>query len=338
MTITFGTIGTNWITDSWILAAHKTGQWRLTSVYSRKQGQAEAFGAKHNCAVSYTSLPEFFADKDTQAYYIASPNSLHYEQAKQALQAKKHVLLEKPATCTPEELDELFSIAGEQGVFLIEAYRHIQEANYKLLNKLVNEEKRLGPIYGASFTYASYSSRYTNVLKGEVPNIFSLEFGGGSLVDVGVYPVTFAVALFGLPKSQTYVPFFTRTGVDGGGVIILRYDGFGVQINNSKGYTSTAPCEIYGEKGTVTVNATTDISTVKHWNPQTKQTEELAGTYKTVEKPNVNMEEEALEFARIINENDQKTAAELAEISRNVIKVTTALRRENGILYPADKS
>ncbi|KAK5124355.1 hypothetical protein LTR85_001572 [Meristemomyces frigidus] len=337
MAITFGTIGTGWITDSWIDAAHKTGQWRLAAVFSRKQEQAQEFGSKHKCDNCYHLLDKFFADSGMQAVYIASPNSLHYEQAKQALIAKKHVILEKPATSTPEELDDLFRIAKEEGVFVIEAFRHIQEANYKLLQKLVNDEKRLGPIYGASFTYASYSSRYTNVLNGETPNIFSLDFSGGSLVDVGVYPVTFAIALFGEPKSQIYVPFICKTGVDGGGLIILRYEGFGVQINNSKGYTSAAPCEVYGEKGTITVNGTTDISSVKHMDPKTKKTEELGGPYKTVEKPNVNMEEEAAEFARILNEKDNKAAEELEKVSRIVIKVTSDLRRQNGILYPTDK-
>ena len=286
---------------------------------------------------TYTSLEDFAADKELQAVYIASPNSHHYVHAKQMLRAKKHVILEKPATSTVTELDDLFRIAKEEGVMLIEAFRHIQEANFKVLRKALQEEKRLGQIYGASFTFASYSSRYTNVLNGDTPNIFSLEFSGGSLVDVGVYPVCFAVALFGKPQSQVYAPFLCKTGVDGGGVIILRYEGFGVQINNSKGYTSAAPNEVYGENGTITMNSSTDISTLKHWNPRTKETEELAGHYKTPEKPNVNMEEEAVEFAGIIEEKDLHAAKELEEISRVVIGITTDLRRQNGIVYPADK-
>lgn len=337
MPINYGTIGSGWITDSWITAARTSGKWKLHSIYSRREEQAKAFGSKHDCTNTYTSLESFAADKDLQAVYVASPNSHHYEHAKQMLKAKKHVILEKPATSTVAELEDLFSIAKEEGMVLIEAFRHIQEANFKLLRKAIQEEKRLGQIYGASFTYASYSSRYTNVLKGEVPNIFSLAFSGGSLVDVGVYPVSFAVALFGKPKSQVYAPFICKTGVDGGGVVILRYDGFGVQINNSKGYSSSAPNEIYGENGTITINASTDISTLKHWDPRTKETEELAGPYQQPEKPNVNMEEEATEFARIIEQGDLKAAEELEEISRAVIAITADLRRQNGITYPADK-
>lgn len=337
MSIRYGIVGTGWITDSWIVAASKTQKWTLQAIYSRSREQAEAFGSKHSCTNLYTSLEAFAADDSMQAVYIASPNSLHYDHAKEMLRAKKHVILEKPATSTVAELDDLFRIAKEYGVLLIEAYRHIQEENFKLLKRLVDTEKVLGPIYGASLQYASYSSRYNNVLNGEVPNIFSLDFSGGSLVDIGVYPVTFAVTLWGAPKSEVYVPYICKTGVDGGGVIVLRYENFGVQINNSKCYSSTAPCEIYGQNGTITVNATTDISTVKHWEPKTKQTKELAGPFKTAEKPNVNMEEEGTEFARIIEDNDVAAAAELEEISKIVLKITTDLRHQAGVLYPMER-
>jgi predicted dehydrogenase len=337
MAITFGTIGTGWITEAFIHAASKNNLWRLHAVFSRSQEQASAFASKFSCTNTYTSLDSFAADPSMLAVYIASPNSHHYAHAKLLLQAGKHVILEKPATSTPAELDDLFAIAKHHKVYLIEAFRHIQEANYKLLQNLINDQKCLGPIYGASLTYASYSSRYNNVLAGEKPNIFSLDFSGGSLVDIGVYPVSFAIALFGCPKTQTYIPFICATGVDGGGVIILQYEGFGVQINHSKGYQSFAPCEIYGEKGTLSINGTTDIKSLKHYDPKSKKSEELAGPLRD-EKAQVNMEEEAEEFARIINEKDEKARAELERISRDVIKVTSDLRRQNGISYPADKA
>ena len=232
MPILYATIGTGWITDSWISAATQTGAWQLQAVYSRTQEQAQKFASKHNCTTTHTSLQTLGADASVQAVYIASPNDLHHAHAKEMLQAGKHVILEKPATSTPSELDELFRLAKEKNVFLIEAFRHIQEANFRSLRRAIADEKRLGAIYGASLTYASYSSRYNDVLDGQEPNIFSLVHSGGSLVDIGVYPVSFAVALFGEPRGQTYVPFICRTGVDGGGMIILSYDGFGEQVSS----------------------------------------------------------------------------------------------------------
>lgn len=332
MTITYGIIGTNWITDTWITAAAKTGKWKLHGVYSRTLEQAKSFGAKYDCSRCFTTLESIASDPELQFIYIASPNSLHYAQAKQMLQAGKNVLLEKPATCTVAELDELFAIAKAKDLYLIEAYRHIQEANFKKLEKMLHEEKKLGTIYGASLTWATWSSRYNNVLAGEKPNIFNLEFGGGSLVDVGVYPITFAVTLFGVPKSQTYIPYVCATGVDAGGMIILRYDSFGVSIDQSKAWQSTAPSEIYGENGTIALDATGSISSMTYWDPKTKKTEELAGP-----KAENMMEEEAAAFARLIEEKDLTGLARLEEISKMVLQVTTSLRHENGLLYPADK-
>ena len=328
----FGVIGTNWITDCWIQSAEASGKWKLAAVYSRQGETAKTFAQKYSVSTTYTSIESLLADANIQAVYIASPNSLHYEQATQALAAKKHVIIEKPATSTVAELESLFKLAKENNVFLIEAYRHIQEVNFHALQKAIFDEDRLGAVMGASLTYASFSSRYNNVLAGEVPNIFNLDFSGGSLVDIGVYPITFAVALFGRPKSQTYSPYICPTGVDGGGFITLNYGSFAIQINQSKCYASTAPSEIYGEKGTITLNATTDISSIKLWSNQTKSTDELAGP-----KAERNMQEEATEFGRIIEEKDADAASKLQKLSMDVIGITTDLRKQNGIVFAAER-
>ncbi|THV96069.1 NAD(P)-binding protein [Aureobasidium pullulans] len=333
MVLNFGIIGTNWITESFIQCAQASEQWKLAAVYSRSEESARTFADKFSVKTVYTSIESLVQDSNLDAVYVASPNSLHYSQAKTILQAKKHVILEKPATSTLAELEDLFKIAKENNVFLIEAYRHIQEVNYKLLRRILFDEKKLGTIFGASLNFSMYSSRYNNVLAGETPNIFSLEMSGGSLVDMGVYPVMFAIALFGKPKSQTYAPVICHTGADAGGFIILQYEKFGVQIQQSKCFTSFAPTEIYGENGTISLNSVTDIASVKLWDRKTKQTEELAE-----KKMDLNLQEEATEFARIINNKDTDAAAKLEQLSYDIVSVTSDLRRQNGILYPADKA
>jgi predicted dehydrogenase len=327
--INFATIGTSWITSSWIESAESTKQWKLNAVYSRSAETAKFFAEKHNITKIHTDLNQLVSDSEISAVYIASPNSLHYEQAKAVLSAGKHVIIEKPACSTEAELDSLFTIAKEKKVFLLEAFRHIHEVNFKVLQS--NLEK-LGPIYGASLNYASFSSRYNNVLNGEIPNIFNLDFSGGSLVDLGVYPVSAAIALFGPPKAQTYKPFIIKTGADGGGLILLEYDTFGVSINASKVYTSTAPSEVYGEKGTLRCNGVTDIASVELWEASTKKSTELAQS-----KASLNMSEEANVYAQIISVNDTETAAKLEKISRATQKVTQELRRANGLFFKTEK-
>jgi predicted dehydrogenase len=301
----------------------------LTTVYSRNESTAKEYAAKFGVSSTHTSIESLVNDHSIEAIYVASPNSLHYSQTKTILQHKKHAIVEKPITPTLAEFEDLCSLARGNDVFLIEAYRHIQEANFKTLKANLSQ---LGPIYGANLTYATYSSRYTNVLNGETPNVFSLDFAGGSLVDIGVYPVTFAVALFGPPTSSVYHAVKVATGADGGGFILLQYPTFSVAINASKCYKSSAPTEIYGENGTVTLNGTSDIESVNWVNPRTKHSVEWAG-----KKEEFNMTEEAREFAKIIESGDHKAAKELESISRTVLGITTELRRQNGIIYPQDK-
>ena len=217
--IPFGIIGTSTIAHNFVSHAQASGQWTLNAVYSRNVETAKTFASKHNQAKTleiHNSIEDLAASPSIQAVYIASPNSLHFSQAKLCLEQSKHVILEKPATSTSAELATLFGLAREKHLFLLEANRHLHELNFK---RVAQNLHRLGSIYGASFTYASYSSRYTAVLTGSTPNIFSLEFSGGSLVDIGVYPISAAVALFGVPHQASYDPVIVRTGADGGGPV-----------------------------------------------------------------------------------------------------------------------
>ncbi len=327
--LSFGIIGTNWITESFIQAAQATKEWRLNAVYSRNEPTAKTFADKYGVSNTHTSLESIGQDTSISTIYIASPNSLHHEHAKKMLLHGKHVILEKPACSTVQEFDEITKLARERGLYLIEAYRHIQEENFKIVKRQVGQ---LGQIYGASFVYAQYSSRYDNVLKGEIPNIFSLKYSGGTLVDLGVYPIMSAVALFGKPKSQTYHALMIRTGVDGGGPITLQYDAFAVNLLTSKIFTSTVPSEIYGVNGTIIMNGVTDIDTIALLNPKEKSKTNLAE-----KKKELNMFEEAKEFARIINDNDKKGATELEYLSRIVLEITTDLRRQNNIVYECEQ-
>ena len=192
---------------------------------------------------------------------------------------------------------------------------------------------RLGPIYGASFTYASVSSRYGKLLAGEPQNVFSLDLSGGSLVDIGVYPIALAVGLFGKPHSCTYKPVMLTTGADGGGHIQLDYGSFGVHINQSKCYASDAPSEVYGEKGTISMSRTMRIDRVDLLEAKTGETHHLGG-----QAEKLVLLEETIEFARIIEEKDEKARQELEDWSRIIIGITTDLRRQNGIEFCVEKS
>ena len=120
------------IEDNHICCALSTKQYELTAVYSRHLEKAQEFGAKYEGDIAYaTDLETFFGLEHLDTVYIASPNSLHFQQAKQGILAGKNVIVEKPAFSTPKEMDEIIHLANENHVYFFEAARNIHEQGYK---------------------------------------------------------------------------------------------------------------------------------------------------------------------------------------------------------------
>ncbi|EAG6101828.1 Gfo/Idh/MocA family oxidoreductase [Listeria monocytogenes] len=324
-----GIMGTNWITDSFIEGAINSGEWNLTAVYSRTEEKARAFGEKYGELTYFTDIEEIGKSDALDAVYIASPNALHYQHAVSLLKNKKHVIVEKPIFSTVAELEHAHQIARENNVFLFEAARHIQEPNFKRLQENI---EKVGTIHGATLAYMKYSSRYDQVLNGEEPNIFSLKFSGGSIVDLGVYPLYSAITLFGEPVKATYFATKLPTGVDGLGPIILEYTTFNITIIQGKNSQSFLPSEIYGQKGTLIVDPLTGIEKITFYDNATKEETELAGSVVAND-----MQFEAAEFARIIEQSDRDTYEYLADLSLKVLRVSNELRHQNDIWFDAEK-
>ncbi|EAF2356747.1 Gfo/Idh/MocA family oxidoreductase [Listeria monocytogenes] len=324
-----GIMGTNWITDSFIEGAINSGEWNLTAVYSRTEEKARAFGEKYGELTYFTDIEEMGKSDALDAVYIASPNALHYQHAVSLLKNKKHVIVEKPIFSTVAELEHAHQIARENNVFLFEAARHIQEPNFKRLQENI---EKVGTIHGATLAYMKYSSRYDQVLNGEEPNIFSLKFSGGSIVDLGVYPLYSAITLFGEPVKATYFATKLPTGVDGLGPIILEYLTFNITIIQGKNSQSFLPSEIYGQKGTLIVDPLTGIEKITFYDNATKEETELAGSVVAND-----MQFEAAEFARIIEQSDRDTYEYLADLSLKVLRVSNELRHQNDIWFDAEK-
>ncbi|MGO3115548.1 Gfo/Idh/MocA family protein [Enterococcus pseudoavium] len=331
--INLGIIGTNWITDQFVQAAHETGKYQLAAVYSRQLETAQKFGEKYGDVEYATDLATFFKLEHVNTIYIASPNSLHFEQAKQAILAGKNVIVEKPAFSTPTEMAEIIELANQKGVFFFEAARNIHEKAFKVVADFLPLKDQ---IIGADFSFMKYSSRYDLVLDGEEPNIFSPHFSGGALADLGVYPIYAALAWFGMPKESVYFDQKIATGVDGMGTGILRYDGFDVTIRTGKIGDSFQESEIYLANGTLVLNAINSIDEAVFHDRNHHRREKL-----NVQQLDNPMVEEAAEFAKVIlNPTKPEYGIEYeawVELSRNVNQVIYDMRKSAGIVFDADE-
>lgn len=326
----FATVGTSWITSAFIEAAKLSGKLTLEAVYSRRKESAEQMVEKHGAPNVFTDLEEMAKDGNIDAVYIASPNALHFENVLVFLKNKKHVICEKPIFSNTEEFKEAFRVADLNGVFLFEAIRNIHYPNTALLKEKL---KDLGQIRSGIFQYVQYSSRYDKFLAGEEPNVFSRNFSGGALMDLGVYPLSLAVWLFGTPKDSRYFPVLLRNGIDGAGTLVLEYEGFNITVICSKISHSYIPSEIHGEKGSIIIEGISELEKMKFADVRTKEPVLFSR-----EQEAQNMMYEINDFADIIAQNDRKTYETLRQSSYEVLSVIEKSRKQNGIIFKTDRN
>ena len=145
--------------------ARETQAFALAAVYSRTSERAEAFASKHGIPLTFTDIGEMAASSEVDAVYIASPTSLHAEQAIICMNAGKHVLCEKPAASNSRELEAMIKTARERGVVFMEAMKSSFMPGFEAIRELLPS---LGPIRRYTASYCQYSSRYDKYKAGEV--------------------------------------------------------------------------------------------------------------------------------------------------------------------------
>lgn len=261
--IRLGTVGSGVIVRSILDNVALTEGIRLAAVYSRSEEKGRALAQSYGVDKVYTDMDAFLEDEEINFVYIATPNLLHYEQTRRALLAGKNVICEKPFCAKVQQARELVELARARGLFLIDAVPTAFLPNFDLLKQLVS---RVGKVKLVLANFSQYSSRYDLVLKGEVPNIFNPELGGGCLMDINFYNVYLNVALFGKPREAIYYPNMYRDLADTSGVVVMRYDGFVSQSAGAKDTWGVNFFQIEGEQGYIYVregcNRMTEIKVV----------------------------------------------------------------------------
>ena len=323
----YSTIGTSWITEMFINATKQTKEAELLSVYSRSEETAEKFANKNGAANWYTDLNAML-DGPSDFIYIASPNIMHYEHMTQAIKKGKHIFCEKPLVYTETQWTEIYELAKEYGVFVFEGYRHLFSPNYEILKSKVEQ---IGTVRSALFHFVQYSSRYDAYKEGQIPNVFSKEFAGGVLLDLGVYPLSMAIDLFGEPVDVDYFPVRLSNGIDGSGTLVLTYEDSVITILFSKIGQATIPSEIHGEDGTLTMDHVAPIESLTHYDRKTDSTEELAEP-----QHEIDMVYQVESFIKMIEQEDRKSYEEWMERSRLVAKWSEKARKKQGIIFPGE--
>lgn len=325
--IRFAIVGTNWITRQFVDAAHETGKMKLTAVYSRTLEQAQAFSNEYQVAHIFTSLERMAGSEDIDAVYIASPNALHCQQALLFMQHGKHVICEKPLASNLREAEAMIACAHDNQVVLFEAFKTASLPNFRVLQQALPS---VGKLRKAQLTYCQYSSRYQRYLDGENPNTFNPAWSNGSIMDIGFYCLASAVALWGEPVSVTANASLLESGVDAHGTVVMNYGDFDVTLLHSKVSQSVNASEIQGEEGSLVIDHIAECQRITVM-PRSGKPQDLT------QPQHINtMLYEAETFAKLINNNEINHPG--VAVARTTAKLLTEIRRQTGVIFPADKA
>lgn len=323
--VRFGIIGTGKIADKFYQANRFGREFELTAVYSRSMDKAREFGFRKGNLAYYDDLEAFARSDAFDAVYIASPNCCHHDQAIAMMRAGKHVLCEKPMASNYEEAAEMFRVAQEEGVILLEAMRSIYTPGFL---KMTEYMESLGTIRRATIQYCQYSSRYDNFKRGIIENAFKPELSNGALMDIGVYTVACMIRLFGAPKSVKAMGVKLSNGVDGEGTILMEYEDMIGEAIYSKITDSAMPSQIQGEDGSMLIK---EIENVKDLRISRKKVDQSIH----FEQSDNTLNHETNAFIKMI-----KTGTGWEEgkaITLETMKVLDEARRQMDIVFPADQ-
>jgi predicted dehydrogenase len=245
--IRWGLVSTANINRRLIPAIRESPRGDLVAVASRSRETAESYAAQWDIPKSYASYQAMLDSEVVDAVYIGLPNHLHAEWTIRALRSGKHVLCEKPFALTLGEVDQMVVAAEETGMVLAEAFMYRHHPQTKMVGEMV-ANGRLGDVtlVRAVFNF-KFRSRENIRL---VP-----EFGGGSLWDVGVYPVSFAQYIMGRPPEWVKGDqWLGDTGVDEVFAGQMQYSGSRMaQITSSFRTPFYAMAEVIGTSGRISL-------------------------------------------------------------------------------------
>ena len=225
--VRFGVIGAGFIARWFAEAVSREPAAQIVAVTSAHRERAAAFAQEHGISHAHASLEEMLAahGPDSEApidvVYVGSPNSLHAEHTIAALEAGFHVLVEKPFALTAAQAHAMVEAARRAGRFLMEGWLSAFEPGVARLRDVL---PRLGRLHRVVLSKEQFSSRMVAYRAGHLPPAFDPALGGGSLMDLGIYPVSLAIHLFGEPDRVTATGELLSSGVDVRGTVILSYD------------------------------------------------------------------------------------------------------------------
>ncbi len=326
-TIRWGILGTGFIAGLQTQDLKDNG-FTVQAVGSRSLESSKGFAEQHGIPTAHGSYEELAADPDVDVIYVATPHPMHHSNALLAVNAGKHVLVEKSFTMNAREAQEIVDLAASRGLVALEAMWTRFLPHMVRLREII----AAGTIGEVRKVVASHNQ---SLPKDPAHRLNDPALGGGALLDLGIYPVSFAIDILGAPSRVTATASMTATGVDRQTAAIFDYDG---------GAQAIVDCELDAASANRALVIGTDgwIDIEHTWyNPVPFTVHAVDGSVvERFEQPVASrgMQFQAAELERLVAAGETAGTILPPEETVAIMAAMDEIRRQIGLSYEADRA
>ena len=322
--IKFAILATGNIANSMAEAVSRLEMFECYAAASRSHERAKDFAEKWGFEKAYGSYEELVEDAEVELVYVASPHSHHYQHARLCLEHGKHVLLEKAFTVNARQAEELITLAREKGLLLAEAFWPRYMPSRKMIADLIAQ----GTIGEVRSVVADFGAPLTHIER-----LYKPELAGGALLDLGVYPLNFALTIFtGKVLDIQSNAVMSPEGVDWMNVITLTFEDNKIAVLHSNMMACMdSRGTIYGDKGYIEMGDLNNCSEIRVYDESRK----LSARYPVPEQIN-GYEYEAIACAEAIRNSQVECAQMPHSETMRLMRILDAVRQQWGFKLPCE--
>ncbi|WP_084431236.1 Gfo/Idh/MocA family protein [Kibdelosporangium aridum] len=326
--VRWGILAPGFIANLFCTALRQGTRQEITAVGSRSAERAKAFADEFGAASAYGSYQELVNDPQVDIVYVASPHSEHLHQARLALEAGKAVLVEKAFTRNAAEARELVELARSKNLLLIEAMWARFLPHYDVIRQVVEN----GVIGDITTVYADHDQP---LYPGGPDRLANPALAGGALLDLGVYPMSFAEFVLGPFTSITAVGALTDLGVDSQETVVVT-NAAGAQgvLHASMLARSATSASVCGTAGRLDIDGTFYMPAgIKMYD----RDDNLVDQYeKVADEGHAGLRHQAAEAARCFAAGKTESAVFPLDATVRVMEAMDNVRAQLGVRYPGE--
>ncbi len=297
---------------------------RLYAAASRDAERAGEFAKEFGFEKAYGSYEEMVQDTEVDAVYIATPHSFHREHTLLCLNHKKAVLCEKAFAINKREAEEMIACAKANNTFLMEAFWTMFQPSFRKALEII-QSGELGKLNMVRSDFA-FNGPYDPQKR-----LYNIALGGGSLLDIGIYPVFAALTALGKPDTLKTMADFSASGVEESISMLFKYKG-GEMASLASSFASHSPVqtEYWCESGYLVLNT--------RWHAPTSITINRAGekpeVFPSMHKEGAGYQYEAEHVMKCLDEGRIESDIMSWQVSLDMMETLDRIRQDAGIIFP----